>query len=132
MHFCLCSFILCKLLITFLYWEKLGRYRELLNGCASSLIMFDLLSLKKVMVYQKILFNVGVGKLSSERHVPLWKAFSCSRSRRFSCVTFKGDYDILAVRNYGMQTEKRYSYLITVKFLPPAWSLKKSKHSLEM
>ena len=51
---------------------------------------------------------------SSERHLALKYAPSC-----LSCVAFKGDYFISVVRNYKMQTENRYSYLINVKFLTP-------------
>ena len=74
----------------------------------------------------------GVGKLSSEMHLLLWNAISCPRSRQLSLVTFKGDYAILALRNYIMQTEKRYPYLTIVKLLSPLKSLKHSKDSLEM
>ena len=37
-------------------------------------------------------------------------------SYELSCFTFKGNYVILAVRNYKMQVENR-SYLIAVKLL---------------
>ena len=73
-----------------------------------------------------------MGKLSSEMHLSLWNAISCPRSRQLSWVTFKGDCAILALRNYKMQAEKRYSYLIIVKILTPFRSIKHSRDSLKM
>ena len=78
------------------------------------------------------LSKTGVGKLSSEMHLSLWNAVSCPRSRQLSLVSFKGDYAILALRNYKMQAEKRYSYLTIVKLLTPFRSMKHSRNSLEM
>ena len=49
--------------------------------------------------------NAGVGKLSSERHLPLRNSLSCPRSRPLSCVTFKGDYVNLVVRNCKIQAD---------------------------
>ena len=46
-----------------------------------------------------------VGKLSSERYLPFCNAISYPRSRQLSCVTVEGDYAILAVCYYKMQTE---------------------------
>ena len=76
--------------------------------------------------------KAGVGIRSSEMHLSLWKAISCPRSRQLSLVTFKGDYAILALRNYKMEAEKRYSYLTIVKLLTPFRSMKHSRDSLEM
>ena len=76
--------------------------------------------------------KAGVSKLSSEMHLSLWTAISCPRSRQLSLVTFKGDYAILALRNYKMQAEKHYSYLTIVKLLTTFRSMKHSRDSLEM
>ena len=76
-------------------------------------------------------YRAGVGKLSSEMHLSLWNAISCP-SRQLALVTFKGDYAILALRNYKMQAEKRYSYLTILKLLIPFGSMKHSRDSLEM
>ena len=62
----------------------------------------------------------------------LWNAISCPCSRQLSLVTFKGDYAILALRNYKMQAEKRYSYLTIAKLLTTFRSMKHSRDSLEM
>ena len=50
----------------------------------------------------------------------------------FFYLAFSIDYANLAVRNYEMQAENHYSYLITVKSLTPSWSLKHSNANLEM
>ena len=76
--------------------------------------------------------KAGVGKLSSEMHLSLWNAILCPRSRQLSLVTFKGDYAILALRNYKMKAEKRYSYLTIVKLLTTFTSMKHSSDSLQM
>ena len=63
------------------------------------------------------------GKLSSET---VFRA-----DVRLSSVTVKSDYAILALRNYKIQAENLYSYLIIVKLLTSFRSLKHSD-SLEM
>ena len=73
-----------------------------------------------------------MGKLSSVMHLSLWNAISCPRSRQLFLVTFKGDYAILALRNYKMQAEKRYSFLTIVKLLIRFRSLKHSRDRLEV
>ena len=74
----------------------------------------------------------GVGKLSSEKHLSLWNALSCPRSRQLSLVPFKGDYASLALRNYKLQAEKHYSCLIIVKLLTPFRSMKHCRDSLKI
>ena len=88
-----------------------------------------------MMSLKLIYFRVStsrVGKLSPEMHLSLCNAVSCTRSRQLSLVTVKGDYAILAIRNYKMQTEKRDSSLTIVKLLTPFRSMKHSRDSLEM
>ena len=73
-----------------------------------------------------------MGKLSSERHFSLSNVISCPSSRLLSLVTFRGEYVILALCNYKMQAENRYSYLIIVKLLTLLKYIKHSKASLKM
>ena len=73
-----------------------------------------------------------MGKLSTEMHLSLWNAISCPRSRQLSLVTLKGDYAILALHNYKMQSEKLYSFLPIVKLLTHFRSKKHSRDSLEI
>ena len=73
----------------------------------------------------------GVSNLSSRRDLCLWNCLSCPLSRRISFVTIKGDYAMLALRNYKMIAENLYSYLIIVKLLTPFRFLKHSQDSLK-